>query len=103
MAASLGKMPTTSGRRLISAFDALEWIDRSDLRPVRFWEGQSQHVVTRIFHHRSKLRSLRSQLIDHDVPLLDGSLRIVLRETVSVKATTIWRCPFPANGCTVAS
>jgi hypothetical protein len=31
IATSLGKMPTTSVRRLISPFEALEWIGRVDL------------------------------------------------------------------------
>jgi hypothetical protein len=48
---------------------------------MRLREGhERENVLTGILHHRRKLRPLRSQLIDDNVPLPCGCLRVVLRE-----------------------
>jgi len=78
--ASLGKMPTTSVRRLISAltrssgssmrsvFDALSKSPRTPTR--RAWHAE----------HGRELRKLRGELIGDDVPLLSCRYHAFLRE-----------------------
>src|SRR3954454_8113789 len=61
MAASFGKMPTTSDRRLCMAVpctlvESLERIGAGDLRPVVLGEVHvGQHVLARGIHHRAEL------------------------------------------------
>ena len=79
MAASFGKIPTTSVRRLISAFEPLERIGRRDLLAMRFGEvHEREHVVLGLVHHRGELGQLRAELVrDNDVPLLAGAAGVL--------------------------
>jgi hypothetical protein len=79
IASSLGKMPTTSVRRLISPLKPFERIDGMDFRPVIFREAHEGERVGLCFvHEGSKLRHLWTQLIGDRPPLLAGSLGVVL-------------------------
>jgi hypothetical protein len=81
MASSLGKMRTTSVRRLNLTVEALERIDRVDFRSVILREShEGEHVGFRLVHQRGELRHLGTQLIGHLAALLARRLGIVLRE-----------------------
>ena len=68
MAASLGKMPTTSVRRLIAALDLFQRIGRTDLQAIRFGKGHVRQDVG-LVHERTDLREALSELIGDRTPL----------------------------------
>jgi len=81
IAASLGKMPTTSVRRLISALTRSSGVRRCDLCAMRFVKAhERQHVVLGIAEHDRELRKLRGELIRDDVPLCACGFGRLLRE-----------------------
>ena len=81
MAASLGKMPTTSVRRLISPFKRSIGLVECSLGRCRGREGHvSQHVGLDLIHERGELGDLGSELIGDLAPLGAGGLGILLGE-----------------------
>lgn len=75
MAGSLGKIPTTSMRRLISAFKrssvrAFERVGAVQLLPVRLGKRHvRQNLILAAVHERCDLGVLLSQLISDQAPL----------------------------------
>ena len=82
MAASLGKMPTTSVRRLISPLSALDRIGASAAWPdaARGKRHVGEHVGLGLVHQGGELRQLGAQLIGDLAPLRAGGLGVVLGE-----------------------
>ena len=64
MASSLGKMPTTSVRRLISPLSRSSGLVECSLAPMLLREGHvGQHVGLGLIHEGGELRQLGAQLI----------------------------------------
>ena len=81
MAASLGKMPTTSVRRLISRVRALERIGGVHLRPVLGGEVHvGEHIGLRRVHQLGELGQLRAELVGHAAPCCLRRRRVLLGE-----------------------
>jgi hypothetical protein len=73
MASSLGKMPTTSARCLISRFTRSRGLVEADLWPVLSREVHvGERVLARGVHQGSELRLLLAERVGDDVPLVDG-------------------------------
>jgi len=76
IAASLGKMPTMSVRRLISAWTRSSgFVDAICVRCAFGKAHELQHVVLGIAEHDRELGKLRGELIRDDVPLSARGLR----------------------------
>ena len=70
MAASLGKMPTTSVRRLISPLSRSIGLVRVQLGPVRRGEAHvGEHVGLGLVHEGGELGQLGAELIGDLAPL----------------------------------
>ena len=81
MASSLGKMPTTSVRRLISPLSRSMGIVGVQLGAVFLGEGHvCQHVMLSLIHDVGELGRLGADLIGNGVPLGAGRLRRLLGE-----------------------
>src|SRR6185312_1077372 len=81
MAASLGKMPTTSVRRLISPLrrssGLIEWI----FGAMILWEAhEGEDVSLSVIRERGELRHFGRHLIRNLAPLLASRVRILLDE-----------------------
>ena len=89
---SLGKMPTTSVRRLISALSLSSGlVEAICLRCAR---GKSMNASTSFSASssmRRELRQLRAKVIGDDVPLLARACGRLLRDAVLIRASTICR------------
>jgi hypothetical protein len=81
MASSLGKIPTTSVRRLISPFKRSIGFVECNLVRCSLGEGHvGKHVVLGLVHDRGELRHLRPDLKGDGAPLGAGGLGGVLGE-----------------------
>ena len=70
MAASLGKMPTTSVRRLISPLSRSSGLVECSLARCCWREGHvGQHVGLGLVHQRGELRDLGPELVGDAAPL----------------------------------
>ena len=81
MAASLGKMPTTSVRRLISPLRRSSGLVECSLARCCGREGHvGQHVGLGLVHECGELGQLGAELVGDPAPLRLGGLGVVLGE-----------------------
>ena len=98
MAASLGKMPTTSVRRLISPFSRSSGLVRVQLGAVLGREAHvGQHVGLGLVHQGGELGDLGPELVGDAAPLgLGGCSASSWAKAVAMKAETTRRPLLPA-------
>ena len=80
MAASLGKMPTTSVRRLISPLRRSSRLVECSLAVLDPEGHVGEHICLRFVQEGCELGQLGAQLIGDAAPLRSGGFGIVLRE-----------------------
>ena len=81
MASSLGKMPTTSVRRLISPLSRSKGLVLCSLGAMLGGEGHiGEHIGLGFVHERGELCGLRPDVVGDEAPLPLGRLGVVLGE-----------------------